>query len=85
MPLHLSSCTLSIFRNLALLVYKLFIQLEENMKEQLATIDYDADHDDDHDWDNSLQDLDLVNISDDQYLRRILGPRRMGFEVQITS
>ena len=54
------------------------------MKEQLATIDYENDHDDDHDWGDPLQELALVNLSGDQYLRRILGPQRMGFEVQIT-
>ena len=36
---------------------------------------------DDHSWDEPVTDLKLLNLSDDQYLSRILGPRRMGLEV----
>ena len=52
------------------------------MDEHIATYGYDDDIDDDRDWGDPVQDQDLVNMSDDQYLRRILGPRRMGFDVK---
>ena len=69
----------------SVIVCRKVIQHEKNMKDHHATHDYDDDLDDDHDWGDPVQDLDLVNMSNDQYLRRILGPRRMGFEVEITS
>jgi hypothetical protein len=55
--------------------------MEEAMEEHLATPYYDDDDDHEHDWGVPVLDLDLANLSDVQYLSRILGPRRMGFEV----
>ena len=52
------------------------------MEEHFSTYGYYDDLDDDRDCGNPVQDQDLVNMSDDKYLRRILGPRRMGFEVK---
>ena len=52
------------------------------MEEHFSTYGYYDDLDDDRDCGNPVQDQDLVNMSDDQYLKRILGPRRMGFELK---
>ena len=59
--------------------------MEETMKDYLFTHDYEDDLDHDHDWGDPFQNLDLVNLTDEHYLRKILGPQRMGFEVKITS
>ena len=49
------------------------------MEENITTEEYDDGGDSDHAWGVNLS--HLANLSDVQYLSRILGPRRMGYEV----
>ena len=59
-----------------------------NKMESITTLDIDVDHntsvddaDQAWDWGVPVTDLNLTNLSDVQYLSRILGPRRMGYKV----
>ena len=52
------------------------------MEENITTGEYDDD-DDDHAWGVPVNMSHLASLSDVQYLSRILGPRRMGYEVKI--
>ena len=54
--------------------------MEEYREEDLSLLVYDDD-DPEHSWEDPVLDKDLLNLSDTQYLSRILGPRRMGLEV----
>ena len=55
------------------------------MEENLTTEDYVDDDDSDRAWDIPVNLSHLANLSDVQYLSRILGPRRMGYEVTIIA
>ena len=54
--------------------------MEEYREEDLSLLVYDDD-DPEHSWEDPVLDKDLLNLSDTQYLSRILGPRMMGLEV----
>ena len=51
----------------------------EDMLENMTTVDSDGDND--HAWGVPVRDLNLTNLTDAEYLARILGPRRMGYQV----
>ena len=51
----------------------------EDMLENMTT-EY-SDGDNDHAWGVPVRDLNLTNLTDAEYLARILGPRRMGYQV----
>ena len=52
------------------------------MEMEIASPDSVDGGDNEHAWGVPVPDQDLANLSDAQFLSRILGPRRMGFEVR---
>ena len=55
--------------------------MEEILEEDIEDVDGDSDHA----WSVPINLSHLANLSDIQYLSRILGPRRMGYEVRIVA
>ena len=53
-----------------------------DIMEDNAILDYVDAGDNEQAWGVPVTDLDLSNLSDIQYLSRILGPRRMGYQVR---
>ena len=51
----------------------------EDMLENMTTVDSDGGND--HAWGVPVRYLNLTNLTDAEYLARILGPRRMGYQV----
>ena len=51
----------------------------EDILENMTTIDDDDKND--HAWGVPIRDDNLTNLSDEEYLSTILGPRRMGYQV----
>ena len=47
--------------------------------ENMTAIDDDGEND--HAWGVPVNDHNLANLSDEEYLTTILGPRRMGYQV----
>ena len=47
--------------------------------ENMTAIDDDGEND--HAWGVPVRDHNLANLSDEEYLTTILGPRRMGYQV----
>ena len=52
----------------------------EDILENMTAIDED-DGDNDHAFGVPVNDHNLANLSDEEYLTTILGPRRMGYQV----
>ena len=44
----------------------------------------DDDGENDHAWGDPVNDDNLTNLSDEEYLTTILGPRRMGYQVWLS-
>ena len=57
----------------------------EEILENMTAVDDDGDGDKDHAWGVPVNDDNLTNLSDEEYLTTILGPRRMGYQVSFTS
>ena len=52
----------------------------EDILENMTAVD-DDDLNNDHAWGVPVKEHNLVNLSDEEYLTTILGPRRMGYQV----
>ena len=53
------------------------------MEDLLANMSVVDDGDNDHAWGVPVRDHNLANLSDEEYLTTILGPRRMGYQVLV--
>jgi hypothetical protein len=56
----------------------------EDILEKMAAVYGDVDGDNDHAWGVPVKEHNLTNLSDEEYLTTILGPRRMGYQVWLS-
>ena len=54
---------------------------DEKMMDDEKMTTVDSVDDNEHAWGVPVRDLNLTNLSDNEYLNIILGPRRMGYQV----
>ena len=55
----------------------------EDILENMTAVDDNGDND--HAWGVPVRDHNLANLSDEEYLSTILGPRRMGYQVLVRA
>ena len=56
---------------------------DEKMMDDEKMTTVDSVDDNEHAWGVPVRDLNLTNLSDNEYLNIILGPRRMGYQVTV--